>query len=78
MRRQSNGRVSLTVRRILQTRLNIFFREIGKIFDDLLPGHSGRDPTKHVTDRDSQTTNAGFATSFARLDGYNLFVVHMA
>ena len=78
MRGERNGRVLFTGGSIFKTRLNIFFGEVRKIFDDLFTTHPGRDPPQYVTDSDPDAADARLAPSFARFNRDDLAVIHTA
>ena len=78
MRPQRNRRVLFPVRRVFETRLNVFLCKIRKILDDFFFAHTRRKPAEHVADSDAQAANGRFPAALARLDGDDFAVVHDA
>src|SRR5207253_11132049 len=57
---------------------NIFFCEVGKVFEDLFLTHPRGNVFQYIVNRDSHSANAGLAASLARLNRDGALVTHGA
>jgi hypothetical protein len=57
-----------TRRRIGKTGKDVGARELRKIQDDLIKTHARRQPTQHITDRDTRAADAWFSESSLKID----------
>ena len=55
---------------------NIFFGQLREISENFFVRHSGRKPSQHVSNGNTQLTDAGPSASLARLNSYNRMIVH--
>jgi len=76
MRRKRNHRVLFAICSISKASPDILFCEVWIIIHDLLPTHSGGDPTEHIANCDAQTSDAGLSTPLACFDGNDFSIVH--
>jgi hypothetical protein len=72
-----NFQFALAIGSICETRQNIFFREMGKIAQNVGVGHSAGQVFQHIIDSDAQPPNAGFPAAFAGLNGNDVRVRHV-
>jgi len=67
---------SFAIRRIGKTGPNVFLRQIGKLLQDLLMGHSCGKIIQHVVDGHAQATDARFSGALSSFDSNYLPVIH--
>src|SRR5437773_7493751 len=73
---EGNHRVALLVRRVRKTGADVLLGQVRIIVNNLLVCHTGSEPSEHVTDSDTDPTNARLPAAFTGFDGYDFVVVH--
>jgi hypothetical protein len=58
-----------TTARVAEARLNIIQNEVGKFIDHLVRCEAGSEEIENIDDANTHPTNAGPATTLARIDG---------
>jgi len=71
-----NQLLALPISRIAEAGQDVFFRQVGKIRQDLLVRHPGSEVGEHIVDGNTHSSDARLSPALARFDGYDVLILH--